>query len=795
MVCRRHWVRPAKLMRLAAFMALPLLFVVPRVLAQTPEERAALEAFRDTLANTGNLDALKQLDQGKPSGAAGQVRAGLIDLRRGELGSARGPYDEAVMTLEQALSRQSRWPYSWYALGLVRYGMWNRHIVVKETRFLGQGTSYRRAAMDAFARALEVDSTFVPAADALAGLLTALGHRLLPQEFLPPLRSASAVPGTPPEVWLGIYRLEFGARRYDQALEALGGYLRLGGDSGMARLEQARTLYALGRPDDATSTYFDALARAGETGRAAYRADLAWVAADWELAKFDSLPASQVADWVTRFWRERDALALRAANERIREHLRRWVFVHQNYLVHRPDDAPIHGEGLNTSDLQDVFDDESTDDVLVEVAFGPPRLKTYTRTQWEVDDRGVIYLRHGEPTAKVSSVAGPPNESWAYDLPEGRRVFHFLGSRALGTTAATTLVAALPVNADMLDARASLDSRYAGLASQIQRSLAQARSIDLRNRVRSGTAGADDANGLARVAQARDATGGSRFSAATLQREVMKNQRAIAAAVATDGFPQLFKQSLDAVVQVYGVGFGQGESRRVLTVFAVPGRKLTPRSRPDGGPGFLYPIGVRVIAMDRVQGIIRELDTTRTFLAKEELKGEQHLTGLVELAVPPGNYQIRTMITAPGIDAATGAGRDSVEIPASPKDLIISDLILGREQSGLAWPYSGAKVPLNPLNAYPRGADADLFYEVGGLQAGTGYQVTMAVRKGDENPESKPAVQSGFEFTATAPYQQVTRGLGLTNLKPGGYMLQVTVKETGSERRVTRYRALNVLEK
>jgi tetratricopeptide (TPR) repeat protein len=765
--------------------------------AQSAADRAALEAFRDTLDAVHTADALKPLDVAKASGPVQLLRAGLIDLRRAELTGDRGDFDEATRTLEEATYKEDDWPWTWYALGLLRVSESRRGVVVKESRYLGQGTSYRRGAMDAFMRAIETDPTFVPAAEALAGLVTAMGHRLISPDFLPPLQKASRSRGMPAEVWLAIYRLEFGARNYEAALNDLADYLRKGGDTGMARVEQARTLTSLGRPDEAIAAYLDGLRRSGEDGRAAYRADLAWVATDWEVAQFDSLTPDKVADWVGRFWRERDALSLRAENDRLREHLRRWVYVHQNFLIHRPDDAPIHAEGLNDSDFNDLFDQPFTDDVLVEVALGPPRLKQYVRTQWEIDDRGVIYLRHGEPVKKVSSVSGPPNESWAYDLPEGRRIFHFLGSRTLGTTAATTLAAALPLNPDMLDARASLDARYAGLASRIQSSILAAKSEVLVNRVK-GAPGSDPTKrcqGGDAACLNRDATGAGRFSAAALQREVNLNQRAIAAAVASDGFPQVFKKSLDAVVQVYGVGFGEGESRRILAVFAVPGRNLIPKPRPDGGPGLLYPISIRLIAMDREHAIIRQIDTTRTFLAREELKGDQHLTGMLEMAVPPGTYQIRSLVTAAGVDAATGAGRDSVRIPESPEELVISDLILGRAESGMSWTYGGTRVPLNPLNAYPKGADADLFYEVGGLVIGTAYQVTTSVRKADADPKDKPAVQSSFTLTATASYQQVTRGLGLANLKPGAYLLEVTVKETGSDRQVTRRRALNLLEK
>lgn len=761
--------------------------------AQLPADRAALRAFlQDTLPAIQAVDNLAPLDI-KANGPVALVRAGLIDMRRAELGGNRNDYDEATRTIEEAVYKEDDWPWPWYALGQLRLSQSRRGVVVKETRYLGQGISYRRGAMDAFARSITTDPTFVPAALALADLVVGLGHRLLSPDFLSPLQKATASPGMPPELWLAIYRLEFGLKRYDAALNDLGDYLRHGGDSGMARLEQSRTLMALGRSEEAVATYQAGLGALGTLGRAAYRDDLAWVAANWEMAQFDSLDAKDVSAWITRFWRERDVLSLRGENERVREHIRRWVFVHQNYLIHRPDDAPIHAEGLTDTDISDLFEPSFQDnyEVLSEVALGPPRLKTYERTQWEVDDRGVIYLRHGEPVEKASEPTGAPNESWAYDLPEGRRLFHFLGSRTLGTTAATTLVAALPLTPEMMNSRANLDSRYAGIAARIESSIMFAKSMALKNKVGNPTSLGGAQSGPAPM----DAVGGGRFSAGVLQREVNRNRKAIAAGVTTDGYPQVFKKPLEAVMQVYGVGFGSGEKPRILAVFAVPGRNLTPKPRPDGGPGVLYPVTIRLIAMDREHEIIRQLDTTRTFLTREPLSGDQHLTGLLELPVPPGTYQIRSLVTAPGVDAATGSGRDSVVIPAAPQDLVISDLILGREQSGMSWTYGGSKVPLNPLNAYPKGADAELFYEVGGLKSGGSYQVSTAVRKADADPRDKPAVQASFAITATGSYQQVTRGIGLANLKPGAYLLEVTVKEAGSSREVTRRRSLNILDK
>lgn len=776
--------------------------LAPALPAQSPADRAALLAYADSLAAATSVEQVRTLESARAPGTLGLLRTGLAALRRGELGQERGPYDQAIQLLERAIDGEGRWPYPWFALGVTQIACYRRAFVVKATNYSPAGASYREAALRSFARAIENDSTFVPAADALAGITLSLGHRLLPKMLAEPLRRVELVPGTAPQVLLAAANVAFGNRDYERTLEILGDYVRRGGDRGVAAVEQARTLSALKRPEAAAAAYLAGLTGLTETGRLAYREDLGWVAGQDEIDVLDTLALPAVPAWVGQFWRERDALNLRAPNERLIEHLRRWVYAHENFLSHRPDDVPANAEGFGPQDQSSLFEVGAIAEVMTEVAGGIPAFRAYRRTQWELDDRGVMYLRHGEPTKRVSSVAGPPNESWAYDLPEGRRVFHFLGSRALGTQSATTLTASLPLDADMLDARADLDSRYALLADRIQRLEAQARTNQSLNAAQAREAGLEAAapgasSGSALNAQSvTNAIGNqsmTRLGADVLWREAARNRGAIAAAVATDGYPQHYRTSLDAIVQVYGVGFGQGETQRILTVFAVPGTKLVPRRRPDGGPGVLYPINFRIIALDRGTGVIRQLDTTRTFLAPDTLKGDQHLSGLLELAVPAGAYQVRALVSQPGQEAGTGVGRDSVRIPANPRDMILSDLILGRPESGLAWTYGGEKVPLNPLNAVPRGSGVELWYEVGGLAAGRKYSVTSTVRKAEDKPTARPQLQVAFDFTASAPYERVSRGLGLANLKPGAYVLSVSVEESGTDRQVRRERALNVL--
>ncbi|HXI21488.1 MAG TPA: hypothetical protein VNH46_10405, partial [Gemmatimonadales bacterium] len=589
------WSLCPRIVRRAVAPALPLLLCLlaaPPCLAQAPSDRLALDAFRDSLARVGAVDSLAGFDS-EGSGEARALRtlrAGLVLLRRGELGRSRDPYDAAIRAVERALDLHADWPYAWYASGLVRLAMWDHGLVAKATHYQHAGESYRAAAMTAFGRALEADSGFVPAAAALSGILLSMGHGALPNRFTDVLQRAAVVRGMPASVPLVLARLRYAAGDLPDALAALAAYGDAGGDAGLQSLERARVLVASGRTEDAVRAYEAGLEVMGEDGRAEYRNDLAWIGTTGELARFDSLPANEVAGWIHNFWRERDVLSLRQSGERLAEHLRRWAYVHRCYLVHRPDDAPIHAAGEVPEDQQDLFAeyDEDVSVVMTSIGLGVPGFAPYRRTQWEIDDRGVIYLRHGEPDQTAFDPAAPPNESWAYDLPEGRRIFHFMGSRALGTTAATTLVAALPMDPDLLDSRGALDPRYSRIASDMQRRIDQVRGervkyelanpgavLERMQREAAALTGAAAAVQASAVAADKHRAAPSILEPETVYREVAAGRNAIAAALSTDGFPQHFDAALDAVAQVYAVGVSP-EDPRLLVAFAVPGKRLAP---------------------------------------------------------------------------------------------------------------------------------------------------------------------------------------------------------------------------
>ena len=153
---------------------------LPPLSAQSAADRAAVLAFSDTLARATRVEEIRVLEGAKPPGTIRLIRAALAALRRGELGEDRAPYDQALQLIERAIDAEKQWPLAWYGLGLVHIASYRRAYVAKPSNYTPAGVSYREAAMRSFIRATEQDSTFLPPADALAGIVLSLDCSVQP---------------------------------------------------------------------------------------------------------------------------------------------------------------------------------------------------------------------------------------------------------------------------------------------------------------------------------------------------------------------------------------------------------------------------------------------------------------------------------------------------------------------------------------------------------------------------------------------------------------------------------------
>ena len=442
-----------------ALVLLPLGSVPQNVAAQSLTERQAVEAFTDTLDTVQSLQVVEALVTSPANRPAGRdamlhLRAGLVQLRRGELTEGRSALDAAIRSFDETTIHASEWPWPWLGLARARVALSERRAVVKPSRHQPLGDLYEDAAARDIARALELDSAFAPAAHFLAELLAES-----PGDYPPALhrgiRAAASVPRHGASIQLLLGRLERHLHHDSLALEAFRRYRLAGGDAGVAALESARTRAQMGAPSAAVATYLEGARAAGAAGYAAYRADLAYVATAAELAAFDSLITSvplqnrasdsgQASDstaageWLATFWRRRDAASLRESGERLAEHLRRWVYAMREFRVMNrywdTDGArtATRRADLGGGELMDIH--SSLNELIVATTLtAPPVEGSVSLRHSTVDDLGFMYIRHGEPRARVHCPGGtldePPSVSWVYAMPEGTSIVHFSRGR------------------------------------------------------------------------------------------------------------------------------------------------------------------------------------------------------------------------------------------------------------------------------------------------------------------------------------------------------------------------------
>lgn len=774
--------------------------------AQSPAERGALEALRDTLDRATTASALGAVArEWTPRGdrTMERLRHGFISLALGRVSGRRSDLDDALVDFDWATSQRKSWPYPWFGRGLAKLALGEGGFIPKEMAGQALGTNFYQGSISDLARSFDADSMFAAGIEYLAQVLPAQGERTQPAAYVRALAIAARDPNVDPRVRLVLARAYRTNGLYDASLAELDGYLHAGGDSGVALLERARSLAGVGRLAEAAEAWLAGATYGSANTRHIYRRDLAWIATGRELAEWDSLPEGALRGWLERFWGLREAEAMRAPGERLREHLRRWAYAYRHFRVIAPE-RKTDFKRVMVIDLGPCTrsGEKSLDDLTFE---DPARLDDLRRKERMLDHRGVIYMRHGEPARRLrtlpaqpgtldpapmpagpgdrtpvaepqltalspyvpqgltdgqSYVSGMSSEIWQYWFGGESRLLYFSGSSTLGTFAPTTLYSHLPLRPGLLYAAAQLDSRYRRVAFALEEEMSgRPRAIPVQCMV----------------------------TAQALQRDT---RAAMKTSVETDSHTLLFPAPLDPVVQVAAVGAPGDGGSRMLVVFAVPAAGLVPEPRADGGAGVTYRIGLRISAVDRSTGIFRRIDTVRTFAVGDTLRGRAHLAGLMELPVPAGRFDVRVAVFRPGLARGSVVMRPAVEV-GGRGGLALSDVVLGAEAGGIEWSNRGDPVRLNALDAYVTGTAAPLYYEMHGLVPGRTYRTTISLTRAGQRPNRGTRLL--FSETAEAGSMRVRRTMGLDDLRRGQYRLVVTVDEEGTGATVSRERMVNVV--
>jgi GWxTD domain-containing protein len=520
--------------------------------------------------------------------------------------------------------------------------------------------------------------------------------------------------------------VERAAGTLEVAAAAFQGYLAEGGNRALGLLELARTRLASGRPDG-EEPYYEGASLNDPDAMAGYRADLEPIAADSNLREFDRQTGQRRAAFLHRFWTDRDHVELRREGERLREHYRRLVFARRHFPL-----------------------------TVSRRFYG--RLDAYRSGNNEVDDRGIIYIRHGEPADRLRPFIfrAMPNESWRYIRAEGDLLFHFsAGYDGNG-------------GGDLYDYRlvqSVLDLRGAEDAPRDQLILSRQSLSPLYSRMlnwgRYGSANA----------QASERSIGA---------------TSIEVGTTTDGYELQFKRQLDAVADLISVGRRHGTSLAHL-VFGIAASGTRGRPAADGVE---YPVRVRLVALDRHDRAVATLDTMVVIPHPRVLHDKQWVVGRAELSLPGGLWTYRAVLEQ-GESTGVVLPRDTVRVANTDgRSLGLSDIALGSPGRAVSWITEAADtVLLAPSALFRRGSAVETYYEVTGATPWAWYRHQITVLRAgalEIDDRKRPLVSLSFEEQAAGEVIRSRRVVRLERLRPGSYLVEVRVSGPDGRSQVRR---------
>ncbi|HEY2805787.1 MAG TPA: hypothetical protein VGI92_08015 [Gemmatimonadales bacterium] len=737
--------------RLTILLAALLAAAAPTVRAQQPAERASLDSMRTGFGAISdsmwllNYErqriAVARVDRDNP---VIHMELGFVSYRLGEITGAKKRYQDAASEFQWASDLRPAWPYAWYFLGLAELSTGEADLIIVENIRQLLGLDALSLAARHFARAIEADPSFSMALVDLAN--TAMKQRISPRLVIAQAalrQAASTAAGRVPAVQLVRGRIERRLLENDSALAAFHAFLSLGGDSGVGGIELARTFAQKGLEDSSVAAYFSAVGRRlSDTARIEVRRDLHWFATPGELAEWDAVRPDSMVSWLRRFWFGRDLSDGRRPGERLPEQLRRYQYAVQNFGL-----ASRH-RGF---DVAFAFSDS---------------------TQQEFDDRGLVYLRHGAPDQRTqfSATGVEPNESWLYrgGEPDGTdMILHFA---AINDVQDFRLVQSLldvcARRGPGFDAIPQTTSTLNGSQRDCVQSRAQLSDL------------------YQRLAQASDDLSPNLWAG-----ERRQSMEGVHHAISTDSYALQFQSELHPVVSIFAVADATMHPELHL-VFAVPGARLHPR---DAGGSVTYPLALRMLVYDSSGRLVGALDTIRVFRASGHIAAGSYLTEQLSMKVPAGNYLYSFVIEEPGESAGDVVHRKELEIPRLDTLFAASDVILGREGSGLIWRRPEGEVALNPLMRYPKDGAATIYYELYGLPQAAHVATRVRITRAGGRSVFHRVFGGGggadlaYETVTDSPIRtRVSQHLDLKGLAPGHYVLRVELTDPESQKTLVR---------
>lgn len=761
------------------------LAVHAQLAAQSPAQRAQIEAFRDSISTASDSVALLSAEKLLITHASREMRdsamvhlrLGFIAMRLGDL-NGKKHYETAASEFQWVVDLQPKWPYGWFGLGLAELGVGDAEFAPLRGLQTALGKDALTRSANDFAKSAEVDPSFVRGLVELSN--TALRQRvnLRMDVALAALRRSSRTAAAKnPEVLLVRARIEREVGNPDSALAAIDSLIARQPDDATALLEQARVRFKAGRRDGGVPWY-RGLASTDPAVVALYRTDLRFVLPDSTLRAFDAASSAARVELMRRFWDRRDRDELHAPGDRLGEHYRRLDVARHNYRL---------------ASVNRHYD-------IVE-RYRPPVA--------EFDDRGVIYIRQGAPDTHVSfdQPGIPFNESWAYHRAgTDDLLFHFVAREGVADYRLVESVLDILgyANTVRLESSGNIQGTDGPLLLPGTRAPI---SADSAARIRQRNSDAALSQVTAALLRSRTTLSpiyqrmlsSGHGSASGLQAEERAvGHRSIRIGTTTDTWERRYATNLSAEVQLLAAARDSVHSE-FQVAYALPVDQLADVIRAAGGS--LAPqVLVSVFNLDGNPGAV--IDAPGRPMRPVNVAGRDYLLGIVSVPYPPGKATVRVALEVNR--AGVVSSRDTIDIPSpAGPGLGLTDLALGAASVPLWWLSDhGDTVRVNPVGRFRASEPIELSFEIEGTVPDSSYKVELAVKKpGGSSPFRFIARLFGggrdpFTLTttrrATGGRIPIQQGIALRDPKPGQYVFQVTVSHKSGPK-VTRTQEFTVV--
>ena len=444
-------------------------------------------------------------------------------------------------------------------------------------------------------------------------------------------------------------------------------------------LQRARALFARNSDNAGEAEYFNGVALWDSAAAEAYIGEALLTATQQEAVALTDGTLDKRANALKLFWKKRMVRDGVSVAERLGEHYRRIAHARVRY--------PMRSQERTNRDV-----------------FGNKR----TGIAKEIDDRGLLYIRYGDPTERTGRAGSPAlnvrdGETWGYLNPDGRWSFYHFANGQLTPNIMQALggrsIGGDPTFAELMGAFAKYDPRYAFIA-------ARAETIRTWGFPPRGTA---DRLRMRRIAELQEDI------VRQNERITIDNRERIFQAFESDAAPARFGRPL-TVFHDFATFRGNGCTDFVYTVAAAV-------------PSYRVSLAIADTFFWDVEGI-------DTVVSKELTPGGYLRSTGVLCTKPDHNAYARLTVNADSTTGATMGGDLTIPDYADRSQLILSDLLFATTTDG-PFVRGRARLALVPPRQFREGESFRAFYELYNLPLGRRYKTDITFETMRSNPFAK----------------------------------------------------------